>query len=122
MSTSSLKESDPLKRVIYTPLNKKPSYGLNQSDSLVSPSSLMISSPLVKWETPHNYNLRAHHHQPGYTPRWSSTPLLSHNSNQPDIRAYSSPSLIPQEKQILDFEKRLEVLEDKEESDIDSGT
>jgi len=122
MSTSSLKESDPLKRVISTPLNKKPSYGLNQSDSLVSPSSsLMISSPLVKWETPHNYNLRAHHHQPGYTPRWSSTPLLSHNSNQPDIRAYSSPSLIPQEKQILDFEKRLEVLEDKEESDIDSG-
>ena len=34
----------------------------------------------------------------------------------------SLSSLIPQEKQILDFEKRLEVLEDKEESDIDSGT
>ena len=50
------------------------------------------------------------------------TPLLSHTSNQPDIRAYSSPSLIHQDKQILDFEKRLEVLEDKEESNIDSGT
>lgn len=122
MSTSRLRESDPVQRVLSTPLNRKPS---SHQDSLVTPSSSLISSPLVKWESPRHYNLRPHHHQSGYTPKWSSTPLLVHNSSSLAVhRASSSPSVMGsngQENNLLDFEKRLQGLEDKEENERDSG-
>lgn len=125
MSTSRFRENDPLQRVLSTPINKKLSSNFHDPNSLVTPSSSLISSPLVKWESPRHYNLRPHNHQPGYTPRWSSTPLLVQTSSSLAVlRASSSPSVMgrnDQENNLLDFEKRLQVLEDKEESEIDSG-
>jgi len=129
MSTSSLAEM-----IISTPLGKKPSDTLLEEDGSCSPSLSLISPPaLVKFSTvtPCHYNLRGHH-LPGYTPRWSSTPLpVSGTAGAPlppvssVTRTFSSPAVIGsnsvQVKEILDFQKRLEVLDDKEESEVDSG-
>jgi len=124
MSTSRFQENDPHHRVLSTPISRKPSSNIHDPNSLVTPSSSLISSPLVKWESPRHYNLRPHH-QPGYTPRWSSTPLLVHTtSSLAVLRATSSPSVMgknDQENNLLDFEKRLQMLEDKAESEVDSG-
>ena len=127
MSTSRLRESDPLPRVMSmsSPLNRKQSDSVIHSMGRPSPSKQSMSPPsLVKFETPGHYNLRAQHQ-----PKWSSTPLPTSLSLMPGSvsRAESSPGVLVstanKRRDILDFSKRLELeaLEDKETNDMDSG-
>ena len=127
MSTSRLRESDPLPRVMSmsSPLNRKQSDSMIHSMGRPSPSKQSMSPPsLVKFETPGHYNLRAQHQ-----PKWSSTPLPTSLSLPPGSvsRAESSPGVLVstanKRRDILDFSKRLELeaLEDKETNDMDSG-
>ena len=131
MSTSRLRESDPLPRVMSmsSPLNRKQSDSVIHSMGRPSPSKQSMSPPsLVKFETPGHYNLRAQHQ-----PKWSSTPLPTSLSTSLSLlpgsvsRAESSPGVLVstanKRRDILDFSKRLELeaLEDKETNDMDSG-
>jgi len=116
-----------VKDVIYkTPAPKKV-----QNDSVLHDSGFISPPTVVKFDlststsssTP--YNLR---HLPGQTVRWSSTPLpilkdvsmttpalLKTSSSSPNI---SNNSPVTQMAEILDFQKRLDVLEQPE---YDSG-
>jgi len=107
-----------------TPLVRKPSDSFLPRMNVESPSLSQISPPsLVKYSTvtPYHYNLRTHH-TPGFTHRWSSTPLSQTDTEGPPhlTKAFSSPAVIGSDIQenILNFEKRLEVLE---ENEVDSG-
>ena len=110
--------------VLSTPLVRKSSDSCLPQVDADSPSLSLISPPaLVKYSTvtPYHYNLRTHH-TPGFTHRWSSTPHSQLGTEGLPLltKAFSSPAVIGAELQdnILDFEKRLEVLE---ENEVDSG-
>ena len=141
MSTTRLREAEAVRereRILSTPLRRKPSdFSLEASPT----SDLSLISPpgpvLVKQTPVHHYNLRALQLQPGqgYTaPRASSTPITcldsgSSSSSSESLvrnkRISSSPALLGSDhaeeevKGILDFQKRLDVIEVQEE--VDSG-
>ena len=136
MSTTRLRESET---VLSTPLHKKPS-DFPLGDSLSPNTELSLISPpgppvLVKQTPVHHYNLRTQHpgSTPGYgsisLPRWSSTPLScvesATSSETPVGKISSSPAVLgtgqgKEGKGILDFQKRLDVIECREE-EVDSG-
>ena len=139
MSTTRLRETEGVRereRILATPLSRK----LSDSSLLdsSSPQLSLLSPPgpvLVKQTPVHHYNLRTLQHQPGsgygYVPKWSSTPLScsdsgssSTSSETPVQRISSSPAVLGSEqaeevKPILDFQKRLDVIDCQEE--VDSG-
>jgi len=140
MSTTRLRETEAVRereRILSTPLRRKPS-DLSLEDSPTSDLSL-ISPPgpvLVKQTPVHHYN-RTLQQQPGpQGPKFSSTPFSwsdsgfsgssSNSSESPgrNKRISSSPALlgsghVEEVKVILDFQKRLDVIEGQEE--VDSG-
>ena len=132
MSTTRLRETEAVRereRILSTPLSRKPS-----DLSLVDRSSydLSLLSPpgqvLVKQTPVHRYNLRP---GLGYTPKWSSTPLTycdsrsSTSSSDTLVKIISSSPAVLVSGQveevngILDFQKRLDVIDGQEE--VDSG-
>ena len=136
MSTTRLRETENVRereRILSTPLNRKPSdFPLQESPSPTTSSLSLLSPPgppvLVKQTPGHHYNLRTL--QPGYgsIPRWSSTPLSylesANSSETPVGKISSSPAVLgvgqgKEGKGILDFQKRLDVIECQEE--VDSG-
>ena len=138
MSTTRLRETEAVRereRILSTPLRRKPS-DFSLEDSPTSHLSL-ISPPgpvLVKQTPVHHYNLRTLQQQPGpQGPKFSSTPFSwsdsgsSSNSSQSpgrNKRISSSPALlgsghVEEVKGILDFQKRLDVIEGQGE--VDSG-
>ena len=115
-------------RILSTPLSRKPSDCSLQDSSSSDLSLISPACPVQIKQTPaHHYNLR----YPGYTPRWSSTPLPSSDSGSSDIpsetpvkNSSSSPAVLgsgqaERVKGVLDFQKRLDVIDCPAE--VDSG-
>lgn len=137
MSTTRLRETEAARereRILSTPLSRKPSDSCLQDSpstdlSLLSPPGLV----LVKQTPVHHYNLRTLQPGPGYgyTPKWSSTPLSCLDSGSCPTpsetrvqKISSSPAVLGSDqaeevKDILDFKKRLDVIDCQDE--VDSG-
>ena len=131
MSWSRLADTEGVRereRILSTPLSRKPSHCSPRDNSSSDLSLISPPCPVHIKQTPaHHYNLR----HPGYTPRWSSTPLLSSDSGSSDIpsetpvkNSSSSPAVLGSGqaegvKGVLDFQKRLDVIDCPAE--VDSG-